>query len=503
MTAFISIRVSTREQAADGCSLPVQVRECSAYCRQAGIELHPSATNCDQPGIFADPGISAWKIPIFQRPGFQKLWQNVNRNDSIVFLSLDRAFRSTKDFIDSWEVMKAAGVSPIFVRNDIRMDTAAGQLWGRTIASFAEYQSAVISERVREANAIRKMYGTTRSKSSRQSRAASTEIPNAIKNLYRPKEIKSPNEVTSGRVFAYARVSTLDQDSQPQSLRLESGIEYRMMNGYSRGGLFVDDGVSAFFTDFHDRPAGSKIWNQLQRGDVIICTKMDRMFRSTLDMANVLKVLSEKGVTICTLDGSLSTETPEGRAIASYLCIMAQWESESISWRTILALDSIRRQRGPWIQINARFPRWISKIEYGENKYRLQVVPEIIRDAMTMRDLRKAGLTINQVSDILQRQHEAEFNLPVEIPRCGFGSRRSLESRLKAKSRFADAALVVAYCDKFGIGWKDPIDRFYSLQRNEVHVLSNYADDDSLMMRYLDENDGDLKSIYETIGAVA
>ncbi|MGK3946203.1 recombinase family protein, partial [Streptomyces caeruleatus] len=82
---------------------------------------------------------------------------------------------------------------------------------------------------------------------------------------------------------------------------------------------------------------------------------MDRMFRSTLDMANVLKVIEEKGVTICTLDGSLSTETPEGRAIASYLCIMAQWESELISWRTILALDSIRRQRGPWIQINARF----------------------------------------------------------------------------------------------------------------------------------------------------
>jgi len=356
---------------------------------------------------------------------------------------------------------------------------------------------------VREANAIRKQYGTTRSKSSRQSRAASTEIPNAIRNLYRPKEVKSPNEVTSGRVFAYARVSTLDQDSQPQSLRLESGIEYRMMNGYSCGGLFVDDGVSAFFTNFADRPAGGEIWNQLERGDVIICTKMDRMFRSTLDMANVLKVLNEKGVTICTLDGSLSTETPEGRAIASYLCIMAQWESESISWRTVLALDAIRRQRGPWTQINARFPRWIKKIEYGENKYRLQVVPEIIRDVMTMRELREAGLTIDQVSDVLQRQHEAEFKLPVEVPRAGFESRALVVSRLKAKKRFDDAILVLQYCQKFGIGHRDPLDRFYSLQRNEVHVLSNYADDDSLMLRYLDENDGDLESIFETIGAVA
>lgn len=502
MSAFISVRVSTREQASDGCSLPVQVRECSAYCRQAGIELHPTATNCDQPGVFADPGISAWKIPIFHRPGFNKLWNHVKPGDSIVFLSLDRAFRSTKDFIDSWEIFKSHHVTPVFVRNDIRMDTAAGQLWGRTIASFAEYQSAVISERVREANAIRKQYGTTRSKSSRSSRAAATDIPDAIRKLYRPKEIKSPNEVTSGRVFAYARVSTMDQDSQPQILRLESGIEYRMMNGYSRGGLFVDDGVSAFFTNFADRPAGGEIWDQLERGDVIICTKMDRMFRSTLDMANVLKVIEEKGVTICTLDGSLSTETPEGRAIASYLCIMAQWESESISWRTILALDSIRRQRGPWIQINARFPRWIKKIEYGENKYRLQVVPEIIRDTIMMRDLRASGLTIDQVSDALQRQHEAEFCLPVEVPRCGFESRRYLESRLKSKSRFADAALVVAYCEKFGISLKDPIDRFYSLQRNEVDVLSNYAADDSLMLRYLDENDGDLESIFETIGAV-
>ena len=502
MSGFISVRVSTREQASDGCSLPVQIRECSAYCRQAGIELHPTATNCDSPGVFADPGVSAWRIPIFQRPGFQKLWQHVKPGDQMVFLSLDRAFRSTKDFIDSWEVFKSRQVTPIFVRNDIRMDTAAGQLWGRTIASFAEYQSAVISERVREANAIRKQYGISRSQSSRAARAVVTDIPDSIRNLYKPKEFKSPNSVTSGRVFGYGRVSTHDQDSQPQSLRLESGIEYRMMNGYSCGGLFVDEGVSAFYTNFSDRPAGGKLWNQLERGDVIICTKMDRMFRSTLDMANVLKVLGEIGVSICTLDGSLSTETPEGRAIASYLCIMAQWESESISWRTVLALDAIRRQRGPWIQINARFPRWIKKIEYGENKYRLQIVPEVIRDTMTMRELRQAGLTINEVSDVLQRQHEAEFDFPIKVPRCGFESRRSIESRLRGNSRFDEAARVGTYSRKFGIGLADPIDRYYSLQRHEVHVLSNYANDDSLMLKYLDDNDGDLESIFETIGTV-
>ena len=86
-----------------------------------------------------------------QRPGFQKLWNHAQPGDKIVFLSFDRAFRSTRDFLNSWDVFQSRQVTPVFVRNDIRMDTAAGQLWARTIASFAEYQSAIISERVREA----------------------------------------------------------------------------------------------------------------------------------------------------------------------------------------------------------------------------------------------------------------------------------------------------------------------------------------------------------------
>ena len=499
MTTFISIRVSTREQARDGTSLPSQVRECLAYCKYHDFDLHPTATNVDEPGVFCDPGVSAWKVPIFQRPGFQKLWHHVNDGDRIVFLSFDRAFRSTRDFLNSWEILKSRQVMPTFVRNDIRMDTAAGQLWARTVASFAEYQSAIISERVREANAIRKLYGTVKSTSSRQkSRQSVAEVPESILRITKSAQLDAAPSKT-GRVFAYGRISTLDQDVKPQILRLEQGISYRIEQGRTRGGLFVDEGVSAFFTNFMNRPAGRAIFDQLQPGDVILCTKLDRMFRSTLDMARTLELLKELQVHIAAIDGDISTETPEGQAIASYLCIMAQWESQSISWRTKMAMDSIREVRGPWL--DGRYPRWVNAIPTGSG-HRIEVNPVVVRDAIKIRELHDSGLTVNRVSDIMQRVHEEENNFPVPVPRSGFESRQMLENRTRSKGRFDDLRKIRDYCEKFGIGLRDPIDRHYSIQDYHYDVLLAATSEDGLLTKYLNENDGNLETISEAAECV-
>ena len=178
MTTFISIRVSTKEQVIDGLSLPTQVRECLDYCRLHGLDetLHPDS-NIDSPGVFADPGVSAWKIPIMQRPGFQEIWHRAQPGDQIVFFSIDRGFRSIGDFVKACSEFEKRGVTPIFVRDGISMDTASGSLWCHVRAAFAEYQSALLSERMRESYAIRRAAGIPIGKKQRAAAAERGELP--------------------------------------------------------------------------------------------------------------------------------------------------------------------------------------------------------------------------------------------------------------------------------------------------------------------------------------
>lgn len=486
MTTFIYVRVSTKEQHHDGASLPVQIRQCLSYCRINQLTLHPSATNVDTPGVFADPGVSAWKVPLFQRPGFSSLWHHVQPGDTIVFMSFDRAFRSTQDFFNTWNVMKQKSVVPMFVRDDIRLDTAAGTMWATVVAAFAQYQSDILSERIREAFAIRRAAGITKT----IKMPKRTEVFEATEDIRKICSVRShkPTSKKLGRVFGYCRVSTDDQDSAPQVISVREGIEHRLEEGYADGGTFVDNGVSAYYMNFRDRPAGKQIWDQLQPGDLIIVTRLDRIFRSTVDMGSTLKEFDRMGVSFTDRHSHINTSTLGGRTMANFLAVMAQWESESISWRVKLAMEQLQEVRGPWSP--NMLPPWVRMVPYQvgkETRNRIEVIPEVVRDMSQIRELWDAGLTQNEVSDIMQRQHEAEFGFPRPIPRCGFGSRRCLETKLRSRSQYEELKQVRAYCDRFGIGQNDKIDRRYSLNER-FYSLVEATGEEGMLTRYLKAN---------------
>jgi len=80
-------------------------------------------------------------------------------------------------------------------------------------------------------------------------------------------------------VFAYARVSTLQQANDGDSLE----AQVKQVQGYasSRGlelqddAVFVEKGVSGG-QEFASRPAGSKLLASLGAGDIVIFPKLDR-----------------------------------------------------------------------------------------------------------------------------------------------------------------------------------------------------------------------------------
>jgi DNA invertase Pin-like site-specific DNA recombinase len=121
----------------------------------------------------------------------------------------------------------------------------------------------------------------------------------------------------------YARVSSLDQDLslQIEQLRAE-GCEriYReKVSGATR----------------QKRAELRKMLRELEAGDTVVVTKIDRLARSVFDLFAILKEIDEKGAHfLCMSQRQLDTSTSMGRMLLAVLAGIADWEREMIRTRT-------------------------------------------------------------------------------------------------------------------------------------------------------------------------
>jgi putative DNA-invertase from lambdoid prophage Rac len=104
-------------------------------------------------------------------------------------------------------------------------------------------------------------------------------------------------------VFAYARVSTLKQSDEGESLELQQRqLEgYAHMHGLKITEVVVEKGVSGS-VPVQERPKGGPLFAKLEKGEIVIAAKLDRLFRSALDALNVVASLKERGVFLHLLD---------------------------------------------------------------------------------------------------------------------------------------------------------------------------------------------------------
>lgn len=153
-------------------------------------------------------------------------------------------------------------------------------------------------------------------------------------------------------VYAYARVSTLQQANDGDSL----DAQVKQVLGYasSRGlelndeAVFVERGVSGG-QEFGSRPAGSKLLASLGAGDIVIFPKLDRGFRNTRDALNVLHTLKEKGVSVHSIDlGGDVTGNGVGAIIFTILSAFATFERERIASR-ISEVKQMRKAQGYFV----------------------------------------------------------------------------------------------------------------------------------------------------------
>ena len=152
--AFAYIRVSTVDQAENGFSLDAQKDAARAYYEML---LHQSRyPNLKWGGFYSDDGQSAWKLSFAQRKQGSKLVSKLKKGDQVIFCKLDRAFRRLKDAIIQMEDWIDKGIGVHFVDQGINMDTANGRLMVNCMSVFAQWESEIKGERVKEALARKK-----------------------------------------------------------------------------------------------------------------------------------------------------------------------------------------------------------------------------------------------------------------------------------------------------------------------------------------------------------
>lgn len=146
--ALAYIRVSTEDQAEHGASLTAQRAALAAEAERRGWDVQ----------VVADEGLSGKSL---NRPGLQSVLARLDRGEADVLLAvrLDRVSRSVADFAGLLDRCQRRGWGLVLLSPNIDTADPAGRFTANVLASAAQYERELISQRTREGMAQRKAEG--------------------------------------------------------------------------------------------------------------------------------------------------------------------------------------------------------------------------------------------------------------------------------------------------------------------------------------------------------
>jgi DNA invertase Pin-like site-specific DNA recombinase len=143
------VRVSTSEQADGGAGLAAQRGAILAECKRRGWHLVE---------VIEDAGYSAKDM---RRPGVQEALRVLAARDAsaLVVAKLDRLSRSMIDFTALMGRAQKQGWALVALDCAVDTTTPAGEAMANMLATFAQFERRLISQRTREALAVKKAQG--------------------------------------------------------------------------------------------------------------------------------------------------------------------------------------------------------------------------------------------------------------------------------------------------------------------------------------------------------
>ena len=127
-------------------------------------------------------------------------------------------------------------------------------------------------------------------------------------------------------IYGYARVSTTGQSRDGNSLEDQTNA----LQQYGCQKIITE----AYTGKTMDRPEFQKLLNQLQSGDTLVVTKLDRFARTAIDGVQTVRTLFERGVRVHILNMGLVENTLTGNLILTVMLAFAEYERGMIVERT-------------------------------------------------------------------------------------------------------------------------------------------------------------------------
>lgn len=151
-TYYGYIRVSTLQQANDGDSLETQLKQINSYASLKGYDILPE-------NFITERGVSG-SVEFEKRPEGLKLFERLETGDVLIFSKLDRAFRNTRNALNTLHELKLRGVSVHFIDlgGDVTND-GIGSVIFTILSAFATFERERIATRIREVKQVQKADG--------------------------------------------------------------------------------------------------------------------------------------------------------------------------------------------------------------------------------------------------------------------------------------------------------------------------------------------------------
>ena len=147
-TAYGYARVSTDEQ-----ELEAQHNSIETYFQNHLMGTHKWG------GIFSDLGVSAYEMPMLERPEGRKLWQSLGLGDSLIITRIDRAFRQVADSGYTAKLLKHKSVSLHTADGGLVANDPSGTFAMEVTVAASELSSALTSRRTQETMTAHRLKG--------------------------------------------------------------------------------------------------------------------------------------------------------------------------------------------------------------------------------------------------------------------------------------------------------------------------------------------------------
>lgn len=137
----------------------------------------------------------------------------------------------------------------------------------------------------------------------------------------------------SNTIFAYCRVSTLDQDTAMQEEALRKAYPNAVIRSEKSSG-----------TTRKGRDQLELLLEVIGEGDRLVVWKLDRLARDMRDLLNIVDHLKAKGASLEVLDQHIDTSTASGTAFLQMLGVFAEFETNLRKERQLAGIAKAKRE---------------------------------------------------------------------------------------------------------------------------------------------------------------